>query len=105
MSKTALITGITGQDGGCLAELLLAQGNLGRVQLHYAELTDTSSLTALVDESRADEIYHLAGQSHVQVSFSLPEYTGETAALGTLRLLEIIRRLDRPTRFYQASTG
>ncbi len=129
MTKTALITGITGQDGGYLAELLLEKGytvhgmvrptadiagsrvdvldqaNPGRIRLHYADLTDTSSLAALMDKSEPDEVYHLAGQSHVQVSFDLPEYTGETTALGTMRLLEVIRRRHKPVRFYQAATS
>ncbi len=129
MTKTALITGITGQDGGYLAALLLDKGytvhgmirptadiagsridtlihaHPGRVHLHYADLTDTSSLAALMDKSEPDEVYHLAGQSHIQVSFDLPEYTGETTALGTLRLLEVIRRRHKPVRFYQAATS
>ncbi|MBU2601953.1 MAG: GDP-mannose 4,6-dehydratase [Actinobacteria bacterium] len=129
MTKTALITGITGQDGGYLAELLLEKGylvhgmirptadisgnrvdalsraNPGRVHLHYADLTDTSSLAALMDKSEPDEVYHLAGQSHVQVSFDLPEYTGESTALGTMRLLEVIRQRHKPVRFYQAATS
>lgn len=128
-ARTALITGITGQDGGYLTDLLLGKGytvhgmvrptaNLhgsrietlsqahpGRVLLHNADLTDTSSLAALMDKSEPQEIYHLAGQSHVQVSFDLPEYTGETTALGTLRLLEVIRRRGNRVRFYQAATS
>ena len=129
MTRSALITGITGQDGGYLTDLLLREGytvhgmvrptaNLrgsriatlseahpGRVLLHNADLTDTSSLAALMDKSEPQEIYHLAGQSHVQVSFDLPEYTGETTALGTLRLLEVIRRRGDAVRFYQAATS
>ncbi|MHB1345373.1 MAG: GDP-mannose 4,6-dehydratase [Thermoleophilia bacterium] len=129
MTKTALITGITGQDGGYLAALLLEKNytvhgmiratatvegsridELGRthpdrLHLHCADLTDTSSLAALMDKSDPDEVYHLAGQSHVQVSFDLPEYTGETTGLGTMRLLEVIRRRDKPVRFYQAATS
>ncbi|MCZ7663045.1 MAG: GDP-mannose 4,6-dehydratase [Thermoleophilia bacterium] len=131
MGRTALITGITGQDGGYLAELLLEKGytvhgmvrptshvtgrridelrrlpqNEARVHLHVADLTDSSSLATLIDRSEPDEIYHLAGQSHVQISFDLPEYTGETTALGTVRLLETIRRQGRPVRFYQAATS
>lgn len=132
MTKTALITGITGQDGGYLAELLLADGYAvhgmlratsvlegshldevvsahpeyrERVSLHLADLADSSSLAMLLDKSRPDEIYHLAGQSHIQVSFDLPEYTGETTALGTLRLLECIRRAGDHIRYYQASTS
>jgi len=127
--KTALITGITGQDGGYLTDLLLQEGytvhgmirptaalhgtriealgraHPGRVLLHNADLTDTSSLAALMEKSEPDEVYHLAGQSHVQVSFDLPEYTGETTALGTLRLLEVIRRRGDSVRFYQAATS
>ncbi len=127
--KTALITGITGQDGGYLTELLLGEGyavhgmirptavlrgsrlealglaHPGRVVLHNADLTDTSSLAALVEKSAPDEVYHLAGQSHIQVSFDLPEYTGETTALGTLRLLEVIRRRGDRVRFYLAATS
>jgi GDPmannose 4,6-dehydratase len=75
------------------------------VLLHNADLTDTSSLAALMEKSEPDEVYHLAGQSHVQVSFDLPEYTGETTALGTLRLLEVIRRRGDRVRFYQAATS
>ena len=127
--KTALITGITGQDGGYLTDLLLREGytvhgmirptavlrgtriealglaHPGRVLLHAADLTDTSSLAALMEKSEPDEVYHLAGQSHIQVSFDLPEYTGETTALGTLRLLEVIRRRGDRVRFYQAATS
>lgn len=132
MSRTALITGITGQDGGYLAELLLHKGYevhgmmratsavegthlddvcranpdyRERVHLHLADLTDSSSLAMLLDKSKPDEIYHLAGQSHIQVSFDLPEYTGETTALGTLRVLEAIRRKGDHIRFYQAATS
>lgn len=130
--KTALITGITGQDGGYLAELLLRRGYMVhgmirattdfersrlfsvlertpdyavRVNLHVAELTDFSSLTVMLDESAPDEVYHLAGQSYVQHSFELPEYTAETTGLGTLRLLELVRRRAPAPRFYQASTS
>jgi GDPmannose 4,6-dehydratase len=132
VSKTALITGITGQDGGYLAELLLAKGytihgmirptsgvagtRLGelmdspngyadRIDLHNAELTDSTSLSLLMDKTDPDEVYHLAGQSHIQISFDLPEYTGETTALGTLRILEAIRRRGKSVRFYQAATS
>ncbi len=132
MAKTALITGITGQDGGYLAELLLEKGytvhgmvrptsslagtRLGelmepdrgfadRVDLHNAELTDSTSLSILIEKTDPDEVYHLAGQSHIQISFDLPEYTGETTALGTLRILEAIRRRGKEVRFYQASTS
>jgi GDPmannose 4,6-dehydratase len=132
MAKTALITGITGQDGGYLAELLLEKGytihgmvrptsslqgtRLGemmdqdpgladRVDLHNAELTDSTSLALLMDKTDPDEVYHLAGQSHIQISFDLPEYTGETTALGTLRILEIVRSRGKQVRFYQAATS
>ena len=134
MSKVALITGITGQDGAYLAELLLAKGyvvhgikrrsssfNTGRIDhlyqdphqagvrffLHYGDLTDATNLIRIVQEVQPDEIYNLAAQSHVQVSFETPEYTANSDALGTLRLLEAVRILglkDR-TRFYQASTS
>ncbi|MGC2855613.1 GDP-mannose 4,6-dehydratase [Novispirillum sp. DQ9] len=132
--KTALITGITGQDGAYLAELLLAKGyrvhgvkrrsssfNTARVdhlytdphdgdpafKLHYGDLTDATNLIRLVQEVQPDEIYNLAAQSHVQVSFETPEYTANADAIGTLRLLEAIRilRLDDKVRFYQASTS
>jgi GDPmannose 4,6-dehydratase len=134
MSKVALITGATGQDGAYLAEFLLAKGyvvhglkrrsssfNTGRVDhlyvdpheegaklfLHYGDLTDATNLIRLVQETRPDEIYNLAAQSHVQVSFETPEYTGNTDALGTLRLLEAIRILGigEKVRFFQASTS
>jgi GDPmannose 4,6-dehydratase len=132
VSRTALITGITGQDGGYLTELLLEKGytihgmvrptssvagtRLGellesplghadRITLHNAELTDSTSLSLLIDRTDPDEVYHLAGQSHIQISFDLPEYTGETTALGTLRLLEAIRRRGKEVRFYQAATS
>jgi GDPmannose 4,6-dehydratase len=132
VQKTALITGITGQDGGYLTELLLGKGYRihgmvrptsslagtrlgelmdadtsleGRIDLHNAELTDSTSLTLLLDKTDADEVYHLAGQSHIQISFDLPEYTGETTALGTLRILEVIRRRGKEVRFYQAATS
>ena len=130
----ALITGITGQDGSYLAELLLEKGyevhgikrrasqfNTDRVDhlytdphedevrffLHYGDLTDASNLIRIVQETQPDEIYNLAAQSHVQVSFDTPEYTANVDALGTLRLLEAIRILDleHKTRFYQASTS
>jgi GDPmannose 4,6-dehydratase len=132
--KVALITGVTGQDGAYLAELLLEKGyevhgvkrrsssfNTGRVDhlyidphdcharffLHYGDLTDATNLIRLIQETQPTEIYNLAAQSHVQVSFETPEYTANTDALGTLRLLEAIRILkmvDR-VRFYQASTS
>ena len=130
--KRALITGITGQDGSYLAELLLDKGyevhglkrrassfNTGRVDhiyedfheagarffLHYADLTDGGSLAALLDNLRPDEIYNLGAQSHVKVSFEVPEYTADVTATGTLRLLEAIRRTGLACRFYQASSS
>jgi GDPmannose 4,6-dehydratase len=134
MDKVALITGATGQDGAYLAELLLAKGyvvhglkrrsssfNTGRVDhlyvdphergarffLHYGDLTDATNLIRIVQETRPDEIYNLGAQSHVQVSFETPEYTANSDALGTLRLLEAIRILGigEKVRFYQASTS
>ena len=134
MDKVALITGITGQDGAYLAELLLNKGyvvhgvkrrsssfNTGRIEhlyqdrhqqparfiLHYGDLTDATNLIRLVQEVRPVEIYNLAAQSHVQVSFETPEYTANADGLGTLRLLEAIRILgmERTARFYQASTS
>ena len=133
MTKTALITGVTGQDGSYLAELLLGKGyvvhgvkrrassfNTARVDhlyhdphegrtnffLHHGDLTDATNLIRLVQETQPDEIYNLAAQSHVQVSFETPEYTANGDGLGTLRLLEALRilKLDH-TRFYQASTS
>lgn len=132
--KTALVTGITGQDGAYLARLLLDKGytvhgikrrsssfNTARIDdiyqdphdpdprltLHYGDLTDATNLIRIVQETQPDEIYNLAAQSHVQVSFETPEYTANSDALGTLRLLEAIRilGLERKTRFYQASTS
>lgn len=132
--RRALITGITGQDGAYLAELLLSKGyevhgikrrassfNTQRIDhiyedphnagasffLHYGDLTDSTNLIRIVQEVKPDEIYNLAAQSHVQVSFETPEYTANTDALGTLRLLEAIRILgfQETTRFYQASTS
>jgi GDPmannose 4,6-dehydratase len=132
--KTALITGITGQDGAYLAELLLAKGyevhgikrrsssfNTGRIDnlyqdpheknvrlsLHYGDMTDATNLIRIVQEVQPDEIYNLAAQSHVQVSFETAEYTANADAIGTLRLLEAIRLLGmtKKTRFYQASTS
>jgi GDPmannose 4,6-dehydratase len=134
MGKTALITGITGQDGAYLAELLLKKGykvhgvkrrsslfNTDRVdhlyqdqheqhvnfKLHYGDLTDSTNLIRLVQETEPDEIYNLAAQSHVMVSFETPEYTANSDATGTLRLLEAIRilGLTKKTKFYQASTS
>jgi GDPmannose 4,6-dehydratase len=134
MSKRALITGITGQDGAYLAEFLLAKGyvvhgikrrsslfNTARIDhlyegpqvdtrrfiLHHGDMTDSSSLVRIVAESKPDEIYNLAAQSHVGVSFEEPEYTAESDGVGVLRLLEAIRILgmEKTTRFYQASTS
>ena len=133
-TKTALITGVTGQDGAYLAELLLAKGyevhgikrrassfNTDRIDhlyqdpherqvrlhLHYGDLTDATNLIRIVQLVQPDEIYNLAAQSHVAVSFETPEYTANADALGTLRLLEAIRilGLEKKTRFYQASTS
>lgn len=132
--KVALITGVTGQDGAYLAELLLAKGyevhgvkrrsssfNTGRIEhiyedphvehphfrLHYGDLTDSTNLIRIVQETQPTEIYNLAAQSHVQVSFETPEYTANADGIGTLRLLEAIRILgmEKTTRFYQASTS
>ena len=134
MKKTALITGITGQDGSYLAEFLLAKGyevhgikrrassfNTQRIDhiyqdphtpnprmvLHYGDLTDSSNLTRILQQVQPDEVYNLGAQSHVAVSFESPEYTADVDAMGTLRLLEAIRLLglDKKTRFYQASTS
>ena len=132
MSKKALITGITGQDGSYLAELLLNKGyevhgiirrastfNTGRIDhlfkdihikgvkmiLHYGDLTDTGNIEKTVNQIKPDEIYHLAAQSHVQVSFDMPEYTANTDALGTLRVLEAIRNSSQFIKFYQASSS
>src|ERR1700722_9335418 len=134
MGKIALITGITGQDGAYLAEVLLAKGyfvhgikrrassfntarvdhlyqdphDLGvRLNLHYGDLTDATNLIRIVQEVQPDEIYNLAAQSHVGVSFESPEYTANANGVGTLRMLEAIRilGLERKTRFYQASTS
>jgi GDPmannose 4,6-dehydratase len=130
--KKALITGITGQDGSYLAELLIGKGyevhglirrastfNTIRIDhlykdvhdpsanlfLHYGDLSDGSRLVTLIDEIKPDEVYHLAAQSHVRVSFDEPEYTGDTTGLGTIRILEAIRQSGIPTRFYQASSS
>src|ERR1700755_362066 len=134
MPKRALITGITGQDGAYLAELLLGKGyevhgikrrassfNTDRIdhlyqdphernirlRLHYGDLTDATNLIRIIQEVQPDEIYNLAAQSHVAVSFETPEYTANSDALGTLRLLEAIRilGLEKKVRFYQASTS
>jgi len=130
--KTALITGITGQDGSYLTELLLAKGyevhgiirrasqfNTNRIDhlykdfraqdakmiLHYGDLTDSSNLNRVLEKVQPDEIYNLAAQSHVQVSFEVPEYTAEVDAVGTLRFLDAIKETGIKTRFYQASTS
>ncbi|MCB0931952.1 MAG: GDP-mannose 4,6-dehydratase [Mycobacterium sp.] len=131
-SKRALITGVTGQDGSYLAELLLAKGyevhgvirrassfntqrlngiyvdphtKAARFFLHYGEMMDGPRLTSLLAEVQPDEIYHLAAQSHVRVSFEEPEFTSSTTGVGTLRLLEAIRQLGLDARFYQASSS
>ncbi|MBK7722518.1 MAG: GDP-mannose 4,6-dehydratase [Austwickia sp.] len=131
-SKTALITGITGQDGSYLAELLLSKGyvvhglirrastfNTRRIDhlyqdpheagtrlfLHYGDLSDGSRLVTLMSAIQPDEVYHLAAQSHVRVSFDEPEHTGDVTGLGTIRLLEAIRMIGLDCRFYQASTS
>ncbi len=133
-SKVALITGITGQDGSYLAEFLLGKGytvhgikrrassfntnridhifqdphvDNARIKLHYGDLTDSSNLIRIIQETQPDEIYNLGAQSHVAVSFESPEYTADVDAMGTLRLLEAIRilGLEKKTRFYQASTS
>ncbi len=133
-NKVALITGVTGQDGSYLAELLLDKGyevhgikrrasqfNTDRVDhlyhdphfkglpfyLHYGDMTDSTNLIRLIQETQPDEIYNLAAQSHVQVSFESPEYTADVDAMGTLRMLEAIRilGLEKKARFYQASTS
>ena len=136
--KVALITGITGQDGSFLAELLIEKNyevhgvlrrsssfNTGRIEhlyleewvrdmkkerainLHYGDMTDSSSLIRIIQTIKPDEIYNLAAQSHVKVSFDVPEYTAETDGVGTLRLLEAVRILgmEKKTRIYQASTS
>ena len=134
MSKVALITGVTGQDGSYLAEFLLEKGyevhgikrraslfNTDRVDhlyqdphidnknfyLHYGDLTDSSNLTRIISECQPDEVYNLGAQSHVAVSFDAPEYTADVDAMGALRLLEAIRflKMEKKTRFYQASTS
>ena len=130
--KKALITGITGQDGSYLAELLLAKGyevhgiirrastfNTGRIDhlykdphvngvrlfLHYGDIADSTNLIKLLYRIQPDEIYHLAAQSHVRVSFDIPEYTGDVTALSTIRILEAIRETGIKSRFYQASSS
>jgi len=133
MEKKALVTGITGQDGAYLAEFLVEKGyevhgikrrtslfNTDRIDhlyqdphqpgtrlfLHHGDMTDSSSLTHIIQQVRPDEIYNLAAQSHVMVSFEEPEYTANSDALGALRILEAIRilGLEKTTKFYQAST-
>ena len=132
--KTALITGITGQDGAYLAELLLEKGYMVhgikrraslfntaridhlyqdphakdvRLKLHYGDLTDSMNLTRIIKETQPDEIYNLAAMSHVKVSFDTPEYTANADGIGTLRILEAVRLLgmEKKTKIYQASTS
>jgi GDPmannose 4,6-dehydratase len=130
--KKALITGITGQDGSYLAELLLEKGyevhgiirrastfNTSRIDglyrdphvndvrlfLHYGDIADSTNLIKLLYRIQPDEIYHLAAQSHVRVSFDIPEYTGDVTGLGTVRILEAVRETQIPARFYQASSS
>ncbi|MCX6764881.1 MAG: GDP-mannose 4,6-dehydratase [Candidatus Nealsonbacteria bacterium] len=132
-TKKALITGVTGQDGSYLAELLLKKGydevhgiirrsssfHTGRIEhiyqdphvegiklfLHYGDLTDTGNIEKLVNKIKPDEIYHLGAMSHVRVSFDMPEYTANTSGLGTLRILEAIKNSGLPIKFYQASSS
>ena len=130
--KKALITGITGQDGSYLAEFLLAKGyevhgiirrastfNTGRLNdiyqnpqdssrhlfLHYGDIADGSNISRIIEDIKPDEIYHLAAQSHVRVSFDLPEYTGDVTGLGTTRILDAIKNANFKTKFYQASSS
>src|SRR3954452_8602123 len=132
MTKSALITGITGQDGSYLAELLLSKGcevhgivrrastfNRERLDdiyedahdgqrslfLHYGDLADNSSLAKVFHEVQPDEVYNLGAQSHVKVSFDVPEYTGDITGLGAMRMLEAVRTSKLDTRIYQASTS
>lgn len=132
MTKKALITGITGQDGSYLAELLLEKGyivhgiirrsstfNTDRIEhifqdpheihkrliLHYGDVADSSNISRLIETIKPDEIYNLAAQSHVRVSFDIPEYTGDVTGLGTLRILDAIRESGIKTKFYQASSS
>lgn len=127
MSKVALITGITGQDGSYLAEFLLEKGYevhgitrrasisntgridhlMGKIKLHDGDLTDSTSLIHIIKDTQPDEIYNLAAQSHVQVSFDVPEYSGDVDAIGVLRILEAVRILGlaKKTKIYQASTS
>ena len=131
MAKVALVTGVTGQDGAYLSALLLSKGYVvhgikrrsssfnsaridhmyqdphiadARFQIHYGDMTDSTNLIRIIQSVQPDEIYNLAAQSHVQVSFETPEYTANADATGTLRILEAIRILDltKKTRFYQA---
>ena len=130
--KKALITGITGQDGSYMAELLLSKGyevhgiirrastfNTQRIEhifqdphelekkliLHYGDLSDSSNISRLLEKIRPDEIYHLGAQSHVRVSFDVPEYTADVTGLGTLRILDAIKEAGLKTKFYQASSS
>ncbi|MBI5467360.1 MAG: GDP-mannose 4,6-dehydratase [Candidatus Kerfeldbacteria bacterium] len=129
--KKALITGITGQDGSYLADLLLTKdyeihglvrrassfnreriehllndpASRSRIHLHYGDLSDSSSINQIIKTVKPDEIYHLGAQSHVRISFDIPEYTGDVTALGTLRLLDAIRESGINTKFYQASSS
>jgi GDPmannose 4,6-dehydratase len=130
--KKALISGITGQDGSYLAELLLSKGyivhgiirrsstfNTSRIDhlytdphdpgtrlfLHYGDFTDSSSLSEIISKSEPDEVYHLAAQSHVRTSFDIPEYTADVTGVGTVRILEAIRRAKKNIKFYQASSS
>lgn len=132
IGKKALITGITGQDGSYLAEFLLKKGyevhgiirrastfNTGRLEgiyqdvhekdrklhLHYGDISDSSNISRLIEKINPDEIYHLAAQSHVRVSFELPEYTGDVTGLGTVRILDAIKNTGIKTKFYQASSS
>ena len=134
MGKIALITGVTGQDGSYLAEFLLKKGykvhgivrrsssfNRDRLKniydyshepqlnfkLHYGDMTDSSSILHILQKTKPDEVYHLAAQSHVHVSFEVPEYTANADAVGTLRILEAIKTLDmlKKIKFYNASTS
>src|SRR5687768_12611734 len=134
MAKVALVTGVTGQDGAYLSDLLLKKGYVvhgikrrsslfnteridhlyqdphekdQRFKLHYGDLTDSTNLIRIIQETQPDEIYNLAAQSHVKVSFETPEYTANADALGTLRMLEAVRilGLGNKARFYQASTS
>jgi len=132
MTMKALITGITGQDGSYLAEFLLSKGyevhgiirrastfNTGRIEhiyidphspgaklfMHYGDVSDSEQISYIIQNVKPDEVYHLAAQSHVRVSFDMPEYTGNVTALGTTRILEAIRRSGNSIRFYQASSS